>query len=293
MVIGLFLACDSSAPVGLSVKVQLLGVQGLQQHQGCRDTNCLSHRSNGPNRIFFQPLATCDQRASLASPSLLICSFRNLNDHPWEDHSLLVGTSGTQRGPLTGFYSVVQLYICQLKADLSTVQLPVPVFGETEATVMAQQYHLAFMTAWFFSTGIFHHTLLLHIPLDLSLHCNLYTLAPRCCAFQGTCVLVRVRYGCSKDCLCDSYSIQTVTSQLFHSQPQIFLLCPKQLPHCGDQTLVSVLPPGKGRSSPGNSPLFPTTSFILLNFSWFPVVQYSCSLSAGVLQDLLCLKVQS
>ena len=53
MVIGLFLACDSSAPVGLSVKVQLLGVQGLQQHQGCRDTNCLSHRSNGPNRIFF------------------------------------------------------------------------------------------------------------------------------------------------------------------------------------------------------------------------------------------------
>ena len=37
----------------LSVKVQLLGVQGLRQHQGCRDTNCLSHRSNGPNRIFF------------------------------------------------------------------------------------------------------------------------------------------------------------------------------------------------------------------------------------------------
>ena len=159
---------------------------------------------------------------------------------------------------------------------------------------MAQQYHLAFMTAWFFSTGIFHHNLLLHIPLDLSLHCNLYTLAPRCCAFQGTWVLVRVRYGCSKDCLCDSYSIQTATSQLLHSQPQMFLLCPKQLPHCGDQTLVSVPPPGKGRSSgPGNSPLFPTTSFILLNFSWFPLVQYSCSLSAGVLQDLLCLKVQS
>ena len=55
MVIGLFLACGSSAPVRTECEGAAVGVQGLWQHQGCRDTNCLSHRSSGitANRIFF------------------------------------------------------------------------------------------------------------------------------------------------------------------------------------------------------------------------------------------------
>ena len=37
--------------------VQLLGLQGPWQHQKCRDTDCLCHRSYGPIRVFYQ--ASC------------------------------------------------------------------------------------------------------------------------------------------------------------------------------------------------------------------------------------------
>ena len=59
--------------------------------------------------------------------------------------------------------------------------------------------------------------------------------------------------------------------------------------------LSSVPPPAEGRSSPTNTPVFPPSSFVLLSFVWFYMFfstgQYSCPLSAGVLQALLCLKV--
>ena len=77
-------------------------------------------------------------------------------------------------------------------------------------------------------------------------------------------------------------------------QPQV-LLCPKQLPCCGDLISASVSPPPGYRSSPPHSPLYstPCSSYWVLHGSIcsFPVVMYSCPLLAGVLQDLLCLKV--
>ena len=50
-------------------------------------------------------------------------------------------------------------------------------------------------------------------------------------------------------------------------------------------------PTAMGRSSPTNSPVFPPSSFILSSFVWFwysfPLVRYSCLLSAGILHALL------
>ena len=74
-------------------------------------------------------------------------------------------------------------------------------------------------------------------------------------------------------------------------QPQILPLCPKQLLRCGDLTPASVLPPARRRSSCAHSYFFP---FLALSY-WvlcgsiysFPLVRYSCPLSAGVPQDIL------
>ena len=70
-----------------------------------------------------------------------------------------------------------------------------------------------------------------------------------------------------------------------------------QLPRCGIHTPASVSPPSEGRSRPTNTSVFPPSSFILPSFAWFyvffPLVRYSCTLSAGVLHALLCLKVYS
>ena len=74
----------------------------------------------------------------------------------------------------------------------------------------------------------------------------------------------------------------------------MFLLWLRQLPWCGHQTPASVSPPAKGRSSPINTPVSP----LVLSSYWvlrgpiysFPLVRYSCPLSAGVLYALLCLR---
>ena len=66
---------------------------------------------------------------------------------------------------------------------------------------------------------------------------------------------------------------------------------------CGDRTPASVPPLAERRSSPINSPFCPPlpSSYRVLRgpIISFPVVSYSCLLSAGVLQALLCLKVYS
>ena len=48
----------------------------------------------------------------------------------------------------------------------------------------------------------------------------------------------------------------------------MFLLWLRQLPWCGDWTPASVPPPTEGRSSPTNTPVFPSSSLILLSFAW-------------------------
>ena len=65
---------------------------------------------------------------------------------------------------------------------------------------------------------------------------------------------------------------------------------------CGDRILASVPLPAKSRSSPTtNTLVFSSSSFILPSFAWFYIFfctgQMLLSLSAGVLQALLCLKV--
>ena len=75
----------------------------------------------------------------------------------------------------------------------------------------------------------------------------------------------------------------------------MFLLSLRQLPHCGDRTPASVPLPTESRSSPTNTPVFPLvpSSYWVLRGSiyCFPLVRYSCLLSAGVPHALLCLKV--
>ena len=84
----------------------------------------------------------------------------------------------------------------------------------------------------------------------------------------------------------------------------MFLLWLRQLPRRGDWIPALVPPPTEGRSHPTNTPVSPPSSFVLPSFAWFSiffsgglysflVVGYSCTLSAGVLQALLCLKVYS
>ena len=77
----------------------------------------------------------------------------------------------------------------------------------------------------------------------------------------------------------------------------MFLLWLRQLPQCGDWTPASVLAAAKDRSSTTKllfSPLVPSSYWVLRgSIYYFPLVRYSCLLSAGFLHALLCLKVYS
>ena len=76
----------------------------------------------------------------------------------------------------------------------------------------------------------------------------------------------------------------------------MFFLWLRQLPLMWWSDPCSVPPPTEGRSSHTNTPTFPpSSSYQLLcgSIYSFPLVSYSCPLSAGVLHALLCLKVYS
>ena len=51
----------------------------------------------------------------------------------------------------------------------------------------------------------------------------------------------------------------------------MFLLWLRQLPRCGDWIPASVPPRAEGRSSPTNTPVFPSSSFVLQSFVWFHI----------------------
>ena len=156
------------------------------------------------------------------------------------------------------------------------------------------------MAAQLSSTGIFHHSLLPHIPLIClsAVHSSSrpgtapYSLnfSSSHCTFQGIYIPVRGTCGCSKDCLIlipfrlPQISCFTLSFKCFSSDSD-------NCPHVGIWTPASVSPPAKGRSSPTNAPVFPHSSFILQVLCQVLLVRYSCLLSAGVLQALLCLKL--
>ena len=163
------------------------------------------------------------------------------------------------------------------------------------------------MAAQLSSTGISHHNLHPHIPLihlsaikssphprmaPQSLNSNSQ---PLC--FLGTCIPVPVwgtMYGCSKDCLIFiSFKLPHVSCfclKCFSSDsdncPDVRIRPLLQFPHPlrAGPILLTVL----------FLPLFPLSYQVLYgSIYYFPLVRYSCPLSAGVQYALLCLKVYS
>ena len=105
-------------------------------------------------------------------------------------------------------------------------------------------------------------------PLDLSLHSQqqpspwdcptIPKLQLPCSAFQETSVSVRGMYGRGKDCLI-LVPFRLLQISCFTLSLKCFFSDSRQLPRCGDRTLASVPPPAEGRSSPTNTPVFPTS----------------------------------
>ena len=182
--------------------------------------------------------------------------------------------------------------------------------GEREAMVRAPPaIHDSTLSPFFHGCLAFHHNLLPDIPSDLLPAVNSSPcpgIAPQslCSNSQLLCLLGDLHPRPWFVWLWQNYCLILIPFrlsqpkyQLLLSQPQMFLLWPRQLPQCGDRSPASVPPPTKGRSSPANTPVFPLSPFVLLSFAWFyiffPGVRYSYPLSAGALQALLCLKVYS
>ena len=162
------------------------------------------------------------------------------------------------------------------------------------------------MASWLSSTGISHHSLLPHIPLicllqstaalTLGLLHKRYAPAPSCCPFQGTCVPVWDMYICGRDCLilipfrlpqisCFPLSLKCSSSDSGNC-PNVGIKLLLQFPHpprAGPILLTLLF-----------STLVPSSYRVLHGSIYsFPLVRYSCPLSAGVLYALLCLKVYS
>ena len=162
------------------------------------------------------------------------------------------------------------------------------------------------MAAWLSSTGISHHSLLPHIslirlsvvnssphpgiaPQSLSSRSQLLRLLGDLCPCPGM-------YGCSKDCLIlipfrlPRISCFTLSLKCFSSDSD-------NCPAVGIGPLLQSLHPlrvGPVLLTLLFSPLVPSSYQVFRGSIYsFPLVRYSCPLSAGVLHVLLCLKVSS
>ena len=169
---------------------------------------------------------------------------------------------------------------------------------------MTQQYRLASRAVQLFSTGISHHKLTPHIPSICLSAVNSSAcpeIAPQFLSstsqplplFQETSVPIRVMYGCCKDCLilipfrlpqiiCFTLSLKCCSSDS-DSCPTVGveLLLQFRLLLMAGPVLLTLL----------FSPLFPSS--LRGSIYSFPLVRYSCLLSASVLHAFLCLKVYS
>ena len=162
------------------------------------------------------------------------------------------------------------------------------------------------MDAWLSSTGISHHDLLPHLPLiclstvNSSPQPGITPHSPNSSS-QLLCLPGNLHpcpgiYGCSKDCLIvipfrlPQISCFTLTLKCFSSDSE-------NCPDVGIRPLLQFPHPSRA------DPVLLTLLFFLLRpFSYrvlcgsiysFPLVRYSCPLSAGVPHALLCLKVCS
>ena len=130
--------------------------------------------------------------------------------------------------------------------------------------------------------------------LALWLLSNPLILAPSHCPFQETSIPVQSMYGCGKDCL--------ILIPFRLPQMSCFTLSLKYFSDSGNCPTVGIGPLLQFPHPPRLGPvlltflfspwfLYPTEFCVGLYF--FPLVRYSCLLSAGVLHALLCLKVCS
>ena len=135
---------------------------------------------------------------------------------------------------------------------------------------MTQQYHFAFMAAWFSYTVISNHDLLLHVPLGHLPAANsrphpgicspVPTLQlPAAVLSRGLASLSTVRMIVAKTVSVILISTRLSLISCFTAQqPQMLLLCPKYFPWCRDLTPASVPPLPRCRSSPSHSPSTPS-----------------------------------
>ena len=169
---------------------------------------------------------------------------------------------------------------------------------------MSQQYHLASMPAWLSSTGTSHHNLLSSILLIRlsAVNSNPRTgIAPQSLnsssqplPFPGDRIPAGHMYGCGKDyqifipfrlpqISCFTLSLKSFSSDSDNC-PDVGigpLLQFRHPPRAGPVLLILLF-----------FPLFPSSYRVLLESIYsFPLVRYSCPLSAGVLRVLLCLKL--
>ena len=184
--------------------------------------------------------------------------------------------------------------------------------GEREAVVMApplhmtQQHHLASMLPSFpplaFPTMISSLTSPQSVSPQSTAALTLGSLhnplipAPSCCIFQETSIPVWGMYGCCEDCLilipfrlpqisCFTPSLKCFSSDS-DSCTDVGIRPLLQFPHLlrAGPVLLTLL----------FLPLVPSSYCVLRGSIYsFPLVRYSCPLSAGVRQALLCLKVYS
>ena len=139
-------------------------------------------------------------------------------------------------------------------------------------------------------------SLQLTAALTLGLLHNPKTPEPSYCVFQETCIPVQCMYGCGKDWLilipfrlpqiiCFTLSLKCLSSDSGNC-PNVGIRPLLQLPHLPKASSVLLtllfyaLVPSSYQNLPGS-------------IYSFPLVTYSCPLSAGVLHALLCLKVYS
>ena len=261
---------------------------------------------------FFESLVAGDQKISLASLSPKLRPFRHLEGSLAWDPSLLFNASGTYRGPpWLGFYSVVQclqvfdglaslVFSCQMLAC-----------GDREATVMAplpvcdSAVSPCFHSCLAFFYRHFCHSLLPHIP---SIHLSSVN-SSLCPGIAPQSLNSSSKPLCFPGYLCPCWGYVW----LWRGQ----ILIPFRLPQISCFTLslkcfssdsencpiMGIGPllqfPHQPREGPVLltllfSPLVPSSYRVLRGPIYsFPLVRYSCLLSAGVLHALLCLKVYS
>ena len=131
--------------------------------------------------------------------------------------------------------------------------------------------------------------------LTLGLLSNPYSPALSHCAFQGTRILSRVGKAVAKIVWFLFHSDCHRWAAALSNSVKCFSSVPNNCPDVGIWSLLQVPHPPEYMSSPDNSPFFPLLPSFYCDLCGFihsfPVIKDSFSLSAGVLQDILCLKV--